>query len=76
MDVNSQLSFVSDKVLIAIGRRVCSTDYAVRYFKNKGHPKFYKNRNALEKSIRRAYARGAFQHRAQIVEILEDNIIT
>jgi hypothetical protein len=74
MDVNFELSRVSDNMLIAIGKRVCSSDFAVRFFKNKGHPKFYQNRDALEKSIRRAYAIGAFQHRAQIVEMLEDNM--
>ena len=44
-----------DKILLEVGKLIASTDYAVRFFKNKGHPKLFHNREALEKSVRRAW---------------------
>jgi len=58
--------------LLAIGERISSTDYAVRFYYKKNHPKFHLNRGELEKSIRRAYGIGAFNHKGQAVEILEE----
>lgn len=60
------------ETLLTIGKRIASTDYAVCNFHKKGHPKFHKNRATLEKAIRRAYAIGAFNHRSQAKEILEE----
>ena len=61
---------LSEKVLLEVGKYVCSTDYAVRFYKNKEHPKFYKNRASLEKAIRRSYGMGAFNHRETILDYL------
>ena len=58
--------------LLYIGKRICNTDYAIRFYNNKKHKKFYHNRPAVEKAIRRAYAMGAFNHRERIKEILEN----
>lgn len=59
------------KTLLRIGKRVCSTDYAVRFYNNKNHPQFYHNKEHLQQAIRRAWAVGAFEHREQILDILE-----
>jgi len=58
-------------IRVAQGERVCSTDFAVRFFNKKEHPKFYRNREALERAVRRAWASGAFDHRSQIVAEVE-----
>ena len=58
--------------LLYVGRLVCSTDYAIRFFKNKNHPKFYKNEEAVRHAIRRAYSQGAFDHAKQIGDALFD----
>ena len=64
------ISKLSDETLIEIGKLVCGTDYAVRFYKNKSHLKFYKNRGLLEKAIRRSFAMGAFDHRETILDYL------
>ena len=58
--------------LLRIGKCVRSTDYAVRSYNNKQHPQFYHNQEALKCSIRRAWGVGAFRHKEQILDILED----
>lgn len=58
-------------VLLEIGKRIVPTDFAIRFYRNKNHPKFYNNRFALEKSVRRAFEIGAFDHRRQAMDILE-----
>ena len=68
------LSKVPDKVLLEIGGYVSKTDFAVRFYNNKKHPQFYKNRELLEKSIRRSYGMGAFNHRETIIDYLEDYV--
>jgi len=60
------------KTLLRIGKRVCHSDYAVRFYNNKQHPQFYHNQEALKCSIRRAWGVGAFNHKEQIPDILED----
>jgi len=60
------------KTLLRIGKRVCSTDFAVRFYRNKRHPSFHLNKEALRHAIRRAWAQGAFNHREQILDILDD----
>ena len=60
------------RTLLKIGKRVCSTDYAVRFYYNKQHPKFHLNKEALKHAIRRAWAVGAFNHQEQVIDILED----
>lgn len=68
------ISKLDDKTLLELGRLVCGGDFAVRFYNNKKHPGFYKNRELLEKSIRRAYAVNAFNHREQIISYLLDLI--
>lgn len=50
------MELLTDKELLEIGRKVCSTDFAVRFYHKKYHPKFYKNRSALLHAVRRAFA--------------------
>lgn len=66
------ISRLSDKTLIEIGKYVCGTDFVVRFYNNKQHPNFYKNRKLLEKAIRRSYAVGAFNHKETILDYLMD----
>lgn len=37
-----------------LGKRGARSDFAVRFFHHKNHPKFYKNRPALLRAVRRA----------------------
>lgn len=57
--------------LLKIGKAIASTDYAVRYFHNKNHPKFYLNKRELLRSVRKSYSTGAFEHRKQAEEIIK-----
>lgn len=70
-DFNDFSKKVPVAVLLAIGRRIASTDYAVRFYDNKQHPKFHTNREALEKAVRRAWSLGAFEHRGQVIELVQ-----
>ncbi|MBT9148134.1 MAG: hypothetical protein DDT32_01904 [Syntrophomonadaceae bacterium] len=58
------------KCLLEIGNRICFTDFAVRFYNNKQHPQFYRQRDKVEKAIRRAYHQNAFNHRQQAEEIM------
>lgn len=60
-------------LLLEMGKRVASTDYVVRYYYNSKHKKFYKNKEGLKKCIRRAWNIGAFNHRRQLLNILESS---
>ena len=68
------ISNLDDKTLVELGKLVCRGDFAVRFYSNKKHRGFYKNRELLEKSVRRAYAVNAFNHREQIIDYLIDLI--
>jgi hypothetical protein len=59
-------------VLLKLGRRVASSDYAVRFYRNRQHPKFHLNRPKLRKALRRAWGEGAFEHREQMMVIVEE----
>src|SRR6056297_2004850 len=65
------LKKIETETLLSIGERIAGTDYAVCKFHKKGHPKFYNNREALEKAVSRAYAMDAFDHRYQAKVMLE-----
>lgn len=52
------LDAIPVNTLHQIAKRSGSTDYAVRFFNNKQHPKFYRNRETLSKAIRREAANG------------------
>ena len=56
--------------LLEIGKRLCPTNFAVKYYYNKKHPEFYKNRVLLEKAIRKVWANDGFKHR----EFIESSI--
>ena len=62
-----------DKTLLEVGKLIANTDYAVRFFKNEGHPKFYHNREALEKSVRRAWDFSVFYGGERVVDYLVRN---
>lgn len=68
------ISKLYDKTLLKLGRLVCRGDFVVRFYNNKKHQGFYKNRELLEKSVRRAYTVNAFSHREQIIDYLIDLI--
>lgn len=57
-------------LLLEMGKRVAPTDFAVRFYYDKRHPKFHLNRKSLRKAIRRAWSRGAFEHPEQLCEML------
>ena len=70
-------------LLIKIANRICSTDYKIIPFKNIFNNSEYfdennikelinNNRKYLETSIRKAYQTGAFEHRKQTNDILDD----
>ncbi|PGP18645.1 hypothetical protein COA01_23165 [Bacillus cereus] len=65
------LEKVSIECLLELGKRIASTDFAVRFFNNKRHPQFYRNKEALLKAVRRSYGVGAFEHREQAHQIME-----
>lgn len=54
-----------------VARLVCGTDYAVRFYDNPKHPKFYHKQDPFRKALRRCYTIGAFDHRETIVRMLE-----
>lgn len=58
-------------VLLVIGKLIASTDYAVRFYYNKNHPKFHTNRQSLEGAVRHAWDQGAFDHRKQVIELIK-----
>ncbi|MBU2765003.1 hypothetical protein HAP94_02045 [Acidithiobacillus ferrivorans] len=43
-----------EQSLLGIGERICRTDYAVRHYRDKQHPKFYGKSEQLLKALRRA----------------------
>lgn len=43
-----------EQALLAIGAKICSTDYAVRHYRDRHHPKFYGKLEQLIKALRRA----------------------
>jgi len=73
-EFNALVSTLPDHVLLEIGKRTCSTDFAVRFYNDKNHKKFYKNRSELERAIRRMYTIGAFNHREIAVQIIQKHL--
>ncbi|MDQ0160665.1 hypothetical protein [Alkalibacillus salilacus] len=67
---------LSDETLLKIGKATGSTDFGVRFYYKKQHPKFYKNRFALEKAIKRMWANNAFNHRERTARILDIDLET
>jgi len=51
---------LSEHRLIDLGSIACPTDYAVTNYRRPNHPKFFGNRNELERAIRRALSRRTF----------------
>lgn len=76
IDYIKYFATLSSKELLHIGKQLAATDYAVRFYNNKKHPKFYKNDSELLRTIRRTYTVGAFDHKERIekmvIEFLED----
>jgi len=56
MDFVELTKHLPDKTLLEVGKLIANTDYAVRFFKNERHSKFYQNREMLEKSVRHGWA--------------------
>ncbi len=46
-----------DDELLILGEIAAPTDFAVRYYRMENHPKFFKNRPVLLKTIKRAMRR-------------------
>lgn len=61
------------KWLLKAGRASSSSDYAVKYYYNKKHPKFYKQKRELLRSVRRAWHENAFNHRERIEAAILDH---
>ncbi|MFB3764841.1 MAG: hypothetical protein ACE14P_06280 [Methanotrichaceae archaeon] len=62
---------LSDEILLKMGRAVASTEDAIAYFDDEGHPEFYHNRQALLKAIKKAWAIGADDHKEKLVRYLD-----
>lgn len=62
-----------DKILLEVGKLIASTDYAVQFFKNKRHPKFYHNRETLERAVRRGWALSFFYSGERVANYLVRN---
>jgi hypothetical protein len=60
----------TDEVLLAIGNRVCSEEWAVKNYNFKNHPQFYKNRKRLLSALRLQWDGGSFSRRRQIVDFV------
>jgi len=56
LDFNESTKVCNIKCLLEIGKTICPDDFAVRFYNNSEHPKYYHNRNQLEQAIRRIYA--------------------
>ena len=63
----------SVSVLLKVGKRIGCTDSAVKYYHNKKHSKFYKNKEALRHAIRREASLNAFDRRNVIKEMLMEH---
>lgn len=50
------LAQLTDAQLLELGKRGASTDFAVRFFHDRHHPKFYHHRPSLLCAVRRAMA--------------------
>ncbi|EGQ61263.1 hypothetical protein GGI1_05490 [Acidithiobacillus sp. GGI-221] len=48
------MRYDTGQALLTIGERICRGDYAVRYYRDKQHRKFYGNFQQLLKALRRA----------------------
>lgn len=70
--INEAIRLAPNSLLIKIGKIVCSSDFAVQYYYNNKHSSFYKDREKLEKAIRRAHVIGAFNHRDIIIDELDE----
>lgn len=59
--------------LLRLGGIAAPTDYAVRYYRNGRHPKFYQRREVLEKAVRRALSRPTFPDReARVIDMVDE----
>ena len=47
------------------------TDYAVRFYYNKHHPKFYRNQEAFRHALRRCVVFNAFDHKETLIRMLD-----
>ena len=71
-------SYVIDKIntmpaeqLMPAAKVVCGADYAVRYYNNRRHVKYYHNNDAFRYALRRCFSFGAFDHRRIIIRMLD-----
>lgn len=62
------------KDLLAIGKIFSNTDYAVRFYNNSNHPKFYLKREELEKAIRRGCVNTFADRYDQVIRYLSWNV--
>lgn len=68
--INAINTFPISKLMPA-AKLVCSTDYAVRFYNNKNHPKFYRNQEAFRHALRRCVAFNAFNHKETLIQMLD-----
>ncbi len=73
MDFVELTKRLPDKTLLELGELIGSTDYAVRFFNNEGHPKFYHNRETLEKAVRKEWSTSFIDRAERMAEHLLRN---
>lgn len=64
-----------EKTLLELGKKVQHTDFAVRFYNKPQHAKFYKNKEELIRVVRHVWAVGAFNHREQILAVLQKSLL-
>lgn len=71
MSIEVEINQLPVSKLLELGEKICSTDYAVKFYNNEHHPQFFGNREALVHAIRRSYAMGSRSTKEKIEEFLE-----
>ena len=63
----------ADTVLLEIGRAVATKEYAVRFFNDREHPRFYKNEERLLYTVQKAILISSFKQWEDVIYILYKN---
>ena len=63
----------TETVLLEIGRAVATKEYAVRFFNDREHPRFYKNEERLLYTVQKAILISSFKQWDDVIDILYKN---
>ena len=67
------VNFSTDTVLLEIGRAFATKEYAVRFFNEREHPRFYKNEERLLYTVQKAILISSFKQWDEVIDILYKN---